>query len=313
MRKFIVSDLHGNGEVYDSIIAYLENISLIDDVELYINGDLIDRGFDSFRVLEDTIERINGKGPIKIHYLGGNHELLMYQALVDRYPGRCFDHKSNWMSYGGQPTEGGMAEIDDQIYEQKCKEIKTFLGNLEIYKVFPEIINKNKLVLVHAQVPEDLTVDLRIKDDNKTIEDAVWTRKEKRKNLIFWPGEVIGYNRIGKEGYLAITGHTPVRDKKGFVYYDEENYFNIDGGCALYAMGRFEFDHVPLVEVMDDYLKILIFNHNNEIINGFYFEEIPLRMSDKDLNKERLFINHYFDNNGLKNKEKIKELLEDTR
>ena len=32
MRKFIVSDLHGNGEVYDSILAYLENISLIDDV-----------------------------------------------------------------------------------------------------------------------------------------------------------------------------------------------------------------------------------------------------------------------------------------
>lgn len=314
MRKFIVSDLHGNGEVYDSIIAYLENISLIDEVELYINGDLIDRGFDSFRMLEDVIDRINGKGPIKIHYLGGNHELLMYQALVDRYPGRGFDHHSNWMNYGGWSIEGHLDEIkSDQDFEEKCEELKSFLGNLEIYKVFPEIINNNKLVLVHAQVPEDLTVDLRIKDDNQVIEDAVWTRKEKRKNLIFWPGEVIGYNRIGKEGYLAITGHTPVRDEKGFVYYDEEKYFNIDGGCALYAMGRLEFDHVPLVEVMDGYLKILIFNHNNEIINGFYFEEIPIRMSDKDLNKERLFVNHKLDNNGLKNKEKIKEIFEDTR
>ena len=57
MRKFIVSDLHGNGEVYDSIMAYLENISLIEDVELYINGDLIDRGLDSFRMFEDIIEK----------------------------------------------------------------------------------------------------------------------------------------------------------------------------------------------------------------------------------------------------------------
>ena len=77
MRKFIVSDLHGNGEVYDSIISYLENISLIDKVELYINGDLIDRGIDSMRMLEDVKERCEGKGNIKVHYLGGNHELLM--------------------------------------------------------------------------------------------------------------------------------------------------------------------------------------------------------------------------------------------
>ena len=311
MRKFIVSDLHGNGEVYDSIMAYLENISLTDEVELYINGDLIDRGFDSFRMLEDVIDRINGKGPIKIHYLGGNHELLMYQALVDRYPGRGFDHHSNWMNYGGWSIEGHLDEIkSNQDFEEKCEELKSFLGNLEIYKIFPEIINKNQLILVHAQVPENLTMDLRIRNDNKTIEDAVWTRRLKRRNLLLWPGEVIGYNRIGKEGYLAIMGHTPVTDEKGFVYYDEENCLNIDGGCALYAMGRFEFDHVPLVEVKDDYLKILVFNHNNEIINGFYFEKITLCMSEEELDRERVFINHEFDNNALENKQLIKEVFE---
>ena len=42
MRKFIISDLHGNGEVYDSIIGYLENISLINvtsDSELLLLSD----------------------------------------------------------------------------------------------------------------------------------------------------------------------------------------------------------------------------------------------------------------------------------
>ena len=68
MRKFVVSDLHGNGEVYDSIMAYLENISLIDDIELYINGDLIDRGPDSYRMLEDVMDRINNKKGFPIYF-----------------------------------------------------------------------------------------------------------------------------------------------------------------------------------------------------------------------------------------------------
>ena len=106
MRKFIVSDLHGNGEVYNSIIGYLENISLCEDVELYINGDLIDRGIDSFTMLMDVYERINGKGNIKINYLGGNHELMMWQALKERKPGKAVRRWCNWMCNGGWVVEG---------------------------------------------------------------------------------------------------------------------------------------------------------------------------------------------------------------
>ena len=42
MRKFIISDVHGNGNLYYTIMNYLENISKLDEVTLYINGDLID-------------------------------------------------------------------------------------------------------------------------------------------------------------------------------------------------------------------------------------------------------------------------------
>ena len=283
MRKFIVSDLHGNGDVYDSIMAYLENISLTEDVELYINGDLIDRGLDSFRMLTDTINRIAGKKNIKINYLAGNHELMMYQALVDRYPGRGIDYHSPWIYNGGWTTEGELSAIEDnQAYEDKCEELKTFLGDLKLYKILPEIINGNNLILVHAQVPEDLTKKLKISDDNRVVSDTVWVRKEKRVPLIFGLGDVIGYNRINKEGYLAIIGHTPVLNQRGFIYDEDEKFLNIDGGCSYYACGYFKYDKVPLVEVKDDYLKLLIFNHNNEIVDGYYFEKYPLRMSEEE-------------------------------
>ena len=39
MRKFIISDIHGLGNVYYSIMNYLDNISKLESLELYINGD----------------------------------------------------------------------------------------------------------------------------------------------------------------------------------------------------------------------------------------------------------------------------------
>ncbi len=45
MRKFIISDIHGFGNVYYSMMNYVDNISKEEDVELYINGDLFDRGY----------------------------------------------------------------------------------------------------------------------------------------------------------------------------------------------------------------------------------------------------------------------------
>ena len=58
MKNFIVSDLHGNSNIYNSIIRYLENINKEDELNLYINGDLIDRGKDSAYMLIDIKDRI---------------------------------------------------------------------------------------------------------------------------------------------------------------------------------------------------------------------------------------------------------------
>ena len=61
MRKFIISDIHGVGNVYYAIMGYLDNLSKEEEIELYINGDLIDRGPDSANVLLDIKKRVEGK------------------------------------------------------------------------------------------------------------------------------------------------------------------------------------------------------------------------------------------------------------
>ena len=305
MRKFIVSDLHGNGEVYDSIMAYLENISIMDEVELFINGDLIDRGFDGYRMLVDVMERTQGKGNISIHYLAGNHELMMYQALKERIPGAGINPWCDWMRNGGWVIEGELDLLQDG--EKKCEELKNYLSSLKIYQCFEEKINGNPLLLVHAQAPSYIKniCDVTIGDDDFFVDQAVWTRREERGFGIFSPGPIIGYNRIGLDGYLTIIGHTPVKQFPGFLYQKEENFINIDGGCAPYAMGLFECDHVPLVEIEKDKLSILIFNHNNEIVDGYFFDRDISHMDSIELEKRKVFLNPIYNGNGEKNKQLI--------
>ena len=74
----------------------------------------------------------------------------------------------------------------------------------------------------------------------------------------------------------------------GFNYRWDQNYLNIDGGCASYVSGFFNYNHFPLVEVCDKYLKILTFNSNNEIIYGNYFDgRSSIPYTDQELEEAR--------------------------
>ena len=133
MRKFIVSDLHGNGNMYISIMKYLENVNKEDEIILYINGDLIDRGLDSADMLLDVRKRIINKKGFKIKYLGGNHELMMYQASLKRKENNQWPIFSNWFLNGGKITQYRLEELIDLKEELQ---IIRFISNLDIYKLF---------------------------------------------------------------------------------------------------------------------------------------------------------------------------------
>lgn len=308
MRKFIVSDLHGCGDVYDSIMGYLENVSKTDTVELYINGDLIDRGLDGYRMLEDVYERIHGKGDIKIHYLGGNHELMMYRALLKRKPGKSVSHWCDWMMNGGWVIEGELDVREDG--EEKCEEFKNFLGDLDLYHIFDEKLIDQRILLVHAQAPKKAleAAPMKIKDNDIATFNTVWMRREEREQLLFGLGKVIGLNRIGLDGYYTIIGHTPVFNSKGFMVDREEKYMNIDGGCAAYAVGKFEHDHVPLLEIKKDRVDVLVFNHNNEIIKGYYFDGRLIIMDDASLDAPRSLLNPIYNGQAKTYQKTINEI-----
>ena len=283
MRKFIISDIHGFGNVYYAMMKYLDNINKEEEIELYINGDLIDRGFESADVLLDVIKRIEDN-KFKIVYLGGNHELLMYDVFDKRKNNIRVPFFNDWYENGGYVTDDTLA---DKFGEDKEKlyEVANFVSNLKIYHKFKEKILNKPIILVHAAIPKGAinNKDMKIKDNNSETFYAVWTREHSITYLLGCEFVDPHEERIGYEDYFTIIGHTPTDNKYGFEYHKKQNYLNIDGGCAPYVSGYFDYNHFPLVEVCEGYLKILTFNSNNEIIYGNYFNGkkiIPYKKSE---------------------------------
>ena len=285
MRKFIISDIHGNGDLYYSVMSYLENVSEYEDVTLYINGDLIDRGSDSGKILLDLIARINNPNhPFKIIYLAGNHELMMHKVFERRRKEMYVPKHNDWYNNGGRVTDDALVNLLND--KDKILKVADFISNLKFYHKFEELLNGKKIVLVHAACPLKVNDEctLTIKNSSLFDEYYVWARED--------DGMYPFRCRIGHKDYFTIIGHTPNDKRYGYFYNPRENYLNIDGGCAAYAYGHYEYDHYPLVEIKDDYLSILTFNSNNEIIYGNYFKDgksIPY--TSDEMTKAREYLN----------------------
>ena len=280
MRKFVVSDLHGNGNIYDSIVNYLNNLN--EELTLYINGDLIDRGKDSGRILLDIHDRVTNNKGFHIEYLGGNHELMMYQASLHRKD-NIWPRFADWFC-----GNGGEVTLDEleKLSNDKLEDVINFVSNLKIYHKFDELINNKPIVLVHAKCPKNVEDICNIKiNDKNGVYSLVWTRKED------WLIPFVKHD-LGNPDFFTIIGHTPLKNKYGFNYDSNDNVLNIDGGCAAYAYGYTEYDHTPLVEIEDDRLVILTFNNNNEITYGNYFDGKTTSMSEEELNSYRKYLNN---------------------
>ncbi len=285
MRKFIVSDIHGFGNLYYTIMNYLDKLSEIEEVELYINGDLIDRGEESAEILLDVIRRIKENKPrFKIKYLGGNHELMMHEVFEKRRKKRMVPPYVNWFLpvNGGKKTDNDLAKLLDNN-QYKIMEVADFISNLDIYHKFDEKINGKNIVLVHAACPRKINDECHLKIKSSLIYYYVWARED----ALPFPIK----SRIGNSKYFTIIGHTANNTLSGYSFNRYGNYMNIDGGVVAYLQNLSSYNHFPLVEVCEDYLRILTFNDCGEIIYGNYFDGVGSTLySDGELKNARAYL-----------------------
>ena len=90
MKRYFFSDLHGDKELFDKILNFIDDNN--DEVQLYFLGDAADRGVDGYHIMKTMLNN-----PETFIYIKGNHE-DMFVAAAREYLQICEEE-------GYTPTE----------------------------------------------------------------------------------------------------------------------------------------------------------------------------------------------------------------
>lgn len=205
MSRYVMSDIHG---CYTEFIEMLQKINFGDDDELYVLGDIFDRGPQPLKVLDYILDKKN------IQMIKGNHEKMFEDAIIN-------DDYMLWYVNGGYVTHS-------QLLERGETEI---VKVLEYIKGLPLIKVVDKFIFVHAGFKDY--------DDSFELEEFL-TQSE---DIYVWSRENIGNEKKYRD-YTIICGHTPVQNiedgsntiikRHGTIYIDCGCCFgqNVDGQLA---------------------------------------------------------------------------------
>lgn len=207
-----MSDLHGNYEGYMSI---LKQIHFSNEDELYIDGDIVDRGRGGIKILQHMMMQPN------IYPIIGNHEYALLQVLnfvtqeiteetiskIDKY---TLQNVIEYKNIGGQVTL-------DEFHKLSKVEQQDIMEYLEEFTAYEEItVNEKDFIIIHAGLinfsPE------RKMDDYQLYE------------LIF---NTPDYEKVYFNDKYLVTGHLPTRAiprAKADEIYIVNNHIAID--CA---------------------------------------------------------------------------------
>lgn len=218
---YVMSDLHGE---YDKYLAMLKKIKFSDEDELYILGDVVDRGKKPVEILRDMSMRHN------VFPLMGNHDQMAIDVLswlLDEVnEENLYKNISNesmyrlmiWRMNGAQTTIDGFQKLPQNERQILLDYMKDF-APYEVVKA-----GGKTFILVHAGLGAPNQFDRKKPLDAYSIEELAFVRFD--------------YNReyFGGDVYI-ITGHTPTLSFTGQAeIYHSCNNICIDCG-AVFASG----------------------------------------------------------------------------
>ena len=212
---YVMSDLHGE---YEKFLRMLEVIGFTDDDELYILGDVIDRGPESTALLTDLSMRAN------VYPLLGNHELMALYVLrrlcveiteenaETQVDGTLLRAMALWQADGGDSTMRQFRALPPDDRE-------ALLEYLEEFEPYAELsVGGREFVLVHGGLP-----DFSPENPLDEYDPAAMVN------------ERCDYTRRYYADKYLVTGHTPTllidRDCRGRIYR-KSGHIAIDCGCA---------------------------------------------------------------------------------
>lgn len=221
MSTYVISDIHGNSKAWEAI---KEQIKLGAEDELYVLGDVIDRGEGGIAILQEIMNTPN------MHMLLGNHELMMLNVIDQSYISIDEDYDSSknyrkyiWMANGGKVT---LDNYNKQSESEKSR-IQDFIKSLPLSMY--TVVNDTEYIMVHANWEKVYDMTASISQESRTS-FCVWDRE----NLDTLVAVVNCINKSGRPTEV-IVGHTPT------LYFGEQNNeFPVDEQyLSVYKSGHF--------------------------------------------------------------------------
>jgi len=205
MSTYVMSDIHGE---YQTFLNMLDQIHFSETDDLYIIGDVVDRGPEPMSLINYTRRNEN------VHLLKGNHEHMMCEFFSNN----CTPQKTRRWNRNGNFTT---LVAFDWLSDDEKSEVLSYIDNLPVEKELE--VNGRKFHLVHGFIA-----------DNDS--DRVWNRPK-----------IDQIPQIDEDTTLVI-GHTPVVDyihpgsEEDMYVYSKELTTNNDHFRILHAKGFIDID-----------------------------------------------------------------------
>ena len=212
MAVYVMSDLHGN---YEGFMSVLEQIHFSKEDELYVDGDIVDRGRGGIKILQYMMMNPN------IYPIIGNHEYALIKVLnfvtqeiteetISKVDAHTLQNVLEYQNIGGQVTL-------DEFHKLTKEEQQDIMEYLEEFTAYEEItVNGKEFIIIHAGF-------INFKPERKMDDYQLY-------ELIF---KAPNYKRVYFENKYLVTGHLPTRaiyGAKPDEIYIANNHIAID--CA---------------------------------------------------------------------------------
>lgn len=217
MSTYVISDPHGCKKEFD---AMLEKINFSNEYdELWVNGDICDRGKESIALLQEIITNPN------MHIIYGNHDVWLekyMQELInckkDSNMTDLTEDFMNWLHYNGGYTT---ADQYMDLSFPECYDIKLYMEENKRYYQYLDIHNQ-KFLLVHGGLLDEYY------KPNIHLSEV--------------PPEVLVWSHIGIDDnpfsdVTMIVGHVPTfcygpEYENKIIHGKNDTIFHIDCGCV---------------------------------------------------------------------------------
>lgn len=234
LALFVVGDVHGRSRALAELLDGLSSLPTHGKQRVLVFlGDMVDRGPDSLGALRLAATAGRAYGFDVVHYLPGNHELMMLDALAwmrdPRHQGatpllHATPGLGDWLLNGGEQAlaeavpgwgsgdwAGDAAAFEAALPSWNGTPLLRHLAQGPASLVFGDAL------LVHAGVaPKRPVMETCGLSRRCHLEDPyhqrhwAWIRKPFLQWPFGWPQEGVGAKGDGKPGYLVLHGHTSV-------------------------------------------------------------------------------------------------------